>query len=94
MTGIVLSILAAVILVGGIRSISRVSGVVVPLMAVFYIGAGLLVLIGNIGNIPQGVAMIFRMAFSVQFGFGAMAGTVTASMMQAVLLWSGARCIF
>lgn len=83
-TGIVLSILAAVILVGGIRSISRVSGVVVPLMAVFYIGAGLLVLIGNIGNIPQGVAMIFRMAFSVQSVSGAMAGTVTASMMQAV----------
>lgn len=83
-TGTVLSVLSVVILVGGIRSIAKVSGVVVPLMALFYIGAGLAVILGNIEYVPQGLAMIFKMAFSVSSVSGGLAGTITASMLRAV----------
>ena len=40
--GVVLTVLALVIIVGGIKTISKVSSVVVPLMAIFYIIAGLI----------------------------------------------------
>ena len=49
--GVVLTILSLAVIVGGIKSISKVSSVVVPLMAVFYIIAGIIVIIGNIQNI-------------------------------------------
>lgn len=83
-TGIVITILALIIIVGGIKTISKVSSVVVPLMAIFYIIAGLVVIICNIENVPAGLAMIFKMAFSPQAVGGGVAGTITASMMQAM----------
>lgn len=53
-------------------------------MAAFYALAGLLVILGNIKNIPSGLAVIFSMAFSVNSVTGGVLGTVTASMMNAV----------
>lgn len=92
-TGIVITVLALLIILGGIKSISKISQVVVPLMAVFYIIAGLVVIIGNISNIPSGVAMIFKMAFSVKAVGGGLCGGIVASMMQA-LRFGVARGVF
>ncbi len=83
-TGIVITVLALIIIIGGIKNISKVSQVVVPLMAVFYVIAGLIVIFGNISNIPSGVAMIFKMAFSVKAVGGGLCGGIVASMMQAM----------
>lgn len=83
-TGIVITVLALAIILGGIKSISKVSQVVVPLMAVFYVVAGLIIIIGNIRNVPAGVAMIFKMAFSVKAVGGGLCGSIVASMMQAI----------
>ena len=82
--GIVITVLALIIIIGGIKNISKVSQVVVPLMAVFYVIAGLIVIFGNISNIPSGVAMIFKMAFSVKAVGGGLCGGIVASMMQAM----------
>lgn len=82
--GIVLMVLTLLIIVGGIKTISRVSSVVVPLMAVFYVIAGVVVIIGNIGNVPAGLAMIFKYAFSVKAVTGGALGTIVASMMSAM----------
>ena len=49
-TGVILTVFALIIIVGGIQNISKVSSVVVPLMAIFYILAGVIVIIGNIAN--------------------------------------------
>ena len=83
-TGSIITILALLIILGGIKSISKVSQVVVPLMALFYIVAGLIVIIGNIGNLPSGVAMIFKMAFSFDAVGGGLCGSLVASMTQAI----------
>ncbi len=83
-TGIVITVLALAIILGGIKSISKVSQVVVPLMAVFYVLAGLIIIIGNIRNVPAGVVMIFKMAFSVKAVGGGLCGNIVASMMQAI----------
>lgn len=91
--GIVITVLALLIIVGGIKTISKVSSVVVPVMAIFYVICGLIVIIGNIGNIPSGVATIFSMAFSVKAVSGGALGTVVSSMMGA-MRYGVARGVF
>lgn len=83
-SGIVITALALVIIVGGIKSISKVSQVVVPLMAIFYIIAGTIVILINIRNVPAGVVMIIKMAFSPQAVGGGLCGSITAAMMNAM----------
>lgn len=83
-TGAVLTALALLIIVGGIKNISKVSSVVVPLMAILYMTAGVVVILGNIKNVPQGVTEIFKSAFSMQAVAGGIAGTITTSMMNAM----------
>lgn len=83
-TGIIIMLLALFIIIGGIKSISKVSQVVVPLMAVFYIVAGLVVIIGNIANVPAGIVMIVKMAFSWEAVGGGMCGSIVAAMSQAI----------
>lgn len=83
-TGVILTVLSLIIIVGGIKTISKVSSIVVPFMAVFYIIAGLIVIIGNISNLPAGIAMIFKMAFSVKAVGGGLCGTITAAIMNGM----------
>lgn len=91
--GVVITVLALLIIVGGIKAISKVSSVVVPVMAIFYVICGLVVIIGNIENVPSGVATIFSMAFSVKAISGGALGTVVASMMSA-MRYGVARGVF
>lgn len=91
--GVVLTVLALVIIVGGIKTISKVSSVVVPLMAIFYIIAGLIVVVMNIQNLPSGIVMIFKMAFSSQAVAGGGAGVITAGVMNA-MRYGVARGVF
>lgn len=92
-TGIIITTLALFIIVGGIKNISKVSQVVVPAMAVFYMIAGIMVIIGNISNLPKGLHDIFSMAFSLKSVSGGVGGTITVSMMQS-LRWGVARGVF
>jgi AGCS family alanine or glycine:cation symporter len=91
--GILLTILALVIIVGGIKSISKVSSVVVPVMAIFYVIAGLIVIALNIQNVPSGMVSIFKMAFNPQSAAGGFAGTVTASVINT-MRYGVARGVF
>ena len=79
-----IAVFALVIMLGGIQSISKVSSKVVPIMAAFYIVAGLIVIIGNITNVPAGIVLIIKMAFSFKAVSGGVLGTVVASMMGAM----------
>ncbi len=92
-TGVILVVMIFAIVVGGIQYISKVSSIVVPLMALLYMVAGFVVILGNYRNIPSGLAAIFQMAFSVKSVAGGMAGTITASMMNA-MRFGVARGIF
>ncbi len=92
-TGIIIMLLALLIIIGGIKSISKVSQIVVPLMAVFYIVAGLIVIFGNLANVPSGIVMIIKMAFSWEAVGGGMCGSIVAAMSQA-LRFGVARGVF
>lgn len=82
--GIVLTVLTLAVIVGGITSISRVSSIVVPGMAVFYIAAGLLCIALNFENVPHELYLIFMMAFDPAAVEGGVVGTITVSVMNAV----------
>ena len=91
--GIIITVCALLIIVGGIKSISKVSSVVVPVMAIFYEVCGVVVIIGNISNLPSGMATIFSMAFSLKAVSGGALGTIVSSLMGA-MRYGVARGVF
>lgn len=91
--GIVITVLALLIIVGGIKTISKVSSVVVPLMAIFYVIAGLIVIILNIQNVPSGVVLILKSAFNFRAVSGGVLGTIVASFANA-MRYGVARGVF
>lgn len=92
-TGIVLAVLVGLVIFGGIKAISKVASVLVPVMAIFYIVSGLIVIAINYKNIPSGVATIFSMAFGGKAIGGGIAGAVTASVMNS-MRYGVARGVF
>ncbi len=80
----VVFILVLIVVIGGIQSISRVSSLVVPVMAILYFVSALIVILINIKMLPAAIVDMFRMAFSVQAVGGGVAGSVVAGMMQAM----------
>ena len=83
-TGAVVTLVAFIVLIGGIQTISKVSQYLVPIMASLYLLVGLIVILGNYRNLPNGILMIFRMAFSVKSVGGGLCGTLVVSMFHAM----------
>lgn len=71
---LILSLLTLVIVFGGIKSISRFSEVVVPVMAIAYIVLALVIVVMNIGRIPEILLMIVENAFGVGQAAGGAVG--------------------
>jgi AGCS family alanine or glycine:cation symporter len=69
------------VIIGGIKSIGRVTGVLVPIMIVFYMGAALIIILMNISQIPVALEMIIVQAFTPTAGLG---GFLGASVMLTV----------
>lgn len=84
LTGAVLTVLTLFVIVGGIRSISRIASVLVPSMAILYVAAGLFVLLAHYRNIPDSLVRIITMAFTAKALTGGFLGTITASMLRAM----------
>jgi AGCS family alanine or glycine:cation symporter len=80
-TGVVLAALTGWALVGGIRSIAKVSTYLVPAMALFYLVGGLLVVGMHYQAVPQALLMIVKSAFTGQAAVG---GFLGSSMMLAI----------
>ncbi|MDR2459615.1 MAG: sodium:alanine symporter family protein [Deltaproteobacteria bacterium] len=74
-SGLVLTIFTALVIIGGIKKIAAASSVIVPFMAVFYVLVGLIIIIMNINLVPGVLKTIFVEAFSLKAGFGALIGT-------------------
>lgn len=92
-TGIAIVILCFMVLLGGIKSIGRVCGVVVPIMAILYIAAAVTIIVMNAKNLPEGIKEIFTMAFSVKAIAGGASGAIIKSMMDA-MRYGVARGVF
>ncbi len=81
--GIVTAILVGVVIIGGISSIARVTGKVVPVMASIYIVASLTVIIMNIQNIGPAFSAIFDGAFSPSALKGGVIGVLVVGFQRA-----------
>ncbi|MGN7938559.1 alanine/glycine:cation symporter family protein [Virgibacillus sp. 6R] len=85
-TGIVITIFTALVILGGIKSIGRVTAYFVPIMALFYLIAGLIVLIMNASLVPEAISLIFTDAFTGE--------AVAGGALGAVIRWGVARGVF
>ena len=63
-TGVVMAILVGLVIIGGLSSVSRVTMLIVPFMAVFYIVSSIVILASHSAYIPTVIAEAFHMAFS------------------------------
>ena len=79
--GLVLAGLVALVVMGGIKSISKVAEKLVPFMSLFYIVGGLLVLVVNYANVPAAFMSIFQNAFKFKAVGG---GALGFTMMMAI----------
>ncbi|SET37830.1 alanine or glycine:cation symporter, AGCS family [Oceanobacillus limi] len=75
-TGIVLTILAALVILGGIKSIGRVTAFFVPIMALFYVIGGLIIIVTNLDIVPAAINLILTDAFTASALGGGLLGTV------------------
>ena len=89
-TGVVLMVLTAAVILGGITRIGAVAGKLVPFMAVAYIVAGLLVLLINIGSIGTALSLVFTHAFTPSAAEGGFAGAAV----WAAIRFGVARGVF
>ncbi len=74
--GIVLMILTVAIIIGGVQRVAKVSGIIVPVMAVLYILVSLFVILKNIGEVPGIILLIFENAFGIKQAVGGSLGGV------------------
>lgn len=88
-TGLVTAGLALAVILGGVKSVARTSAGLVPAMAALYLGAGLGVVWCCRENLPAGIAMILRCAFTPRAAAGGAAGTL-----MNTIRWGVARGVF
>lgn len=81
-TGVALTVLVGLVIIGGIKSIGRVSGVIVPVMIVFYVVAGFFVIGFNITEVPAAFGLIFYDAFT---GHAVAGGAIVLSFKWVLL---------
>jgi len=81
-TGIIMMVIVAAVLLGGIRRIADVAGALVPLMIVLYVGAALVILVINSAAIPDAFALIFHHAFEPASAAGGFAGATVAAAIR------------
>ncbi len=80
-TGIILAIVTAIIIFGGVRSIATLSSIIVPVMAIIYIGLVAVILIFNYDQIIPMIATIVKNAFGFEQATG---GAVGAAVLQGI----------
>ena len=82
--GAIVTICAALVIIGGLKRISKVAEKIVPTMAIVYIFLGLSVLIMNATKIPAAFALIFKSAFGWQAAAGGVAGFVLKQVLDSM----------
>ncbi|MCB9077647.1 MAG: sodium:alanine symporter family protein [Anaerolineaceae bacterium] len=75
LTGIVLMVFTAIVILGGIKSIGRVTSVLVPIMIVFYMGGALFIILKNITGVPAALLFILEEAFTPTAAAGGFLGS-------------------
>ena len=89
-TGIVIVVLAALVIIGGLKRIATTNERIVPFMAVFFILGSLVIIIMNITQVPAAFGAIFQGAFNFKSAAGGVGGAIIAQAMT----WGFKRGVF
>ena len=82
--GLILTLCVGLVVIGGIQRISKVSEVVVPFMAVLYVGLALIIIITNITAVPGAFVTIIKSAFTGSALAGGAVGSMFVAMQKGV----------
>ena len=80
-TGVVITAFSALVILGGIKTISKASSVIVPVMAISYVAGGLVIIFNNLELVAPALKMIFTYAFT---GEAAVGGAIGAAIRYGV----------
>lgn len=88
--GIILAVVVAIVTLGGVKRIGQVTSLMVPFMAIFYIIAGIILIVMRISDVPAAFVSIFKSAFS----FEAVGGGIFGYAMMVAMRQGVARGVF
>ncbi len=83
--GLFMAATAGLVIIGGIKSIARVTEKIVPIMGILYLVSGIIVILFNIHALPAAIATIITSAFTPEAGYGGIIG---------VMIWGIRRATF
>ncbi|MBA5850211.1 sodium:alanine symporter family protein [Clostridium sp. cel8] len=81
-TSSIITILVALVTIGGIKSISKVAELVVPFMAVFYVLGCIVILASNASVVPQAISLVIKSAFTPVAAAGGFLGSTVKQAIQ------------
>ena len=83
-SGIILTVFVASVLIGGLKRISNVAQIIVPFMAIIYVAVVMIILILNLGKIPAALIEIVQGAFGLRACGGGMFGAMIVAMQKGI----------
>ena len=81
--GLIMAIMVAVVIIGGIKSIASAASRIVPFMAGIYLLTGIFIIVINLSSLPNALLIIVTSAFSLQAGIGGFIGALLAGVQRA-----------
>ncbi|MBQ7953387.1 MAG: alanine:cation symporter family protein [Clostridia bacterium] len=82
--GIIVTICVALVIIGGLKRIAKVSEIIVPFMAILYVLCGLTIIICNITKVPAAIVTIVQGAFNPAAVTGGVVGTIFIAMQKGI----------
>lgn len=83
-SSLMLAVCVALVLIGGVKRIAKVSEVIVPFMAIIYIVLGLVIILCNITEVPAAIVTIVKGAFNPQAVTGGIVGSMLVAMQKGI----------
>lgn len=80
--GVIIAVLTALVIIGGVKSIGRAAGIMVPFMAIAYVVVSFIVLAFHVEYLPSALVLIFKSAFTGQAAMGGFAGATFMMALQ------------
>lgn len=81
--GVIIAAITGLVIIGGVKSIGHVAGVLVPIMALFYMAGGLIIIAMHFDKIPGAFLLILKSAFTGQAATGGFLGSTVLMAVQS-----------
>lgn len=83
-SGIILTVCVALVIIGGVKRISTVAEIIVPFMALLYVGVVIIILITHAAEIPGALVEVVESAFGLRAAAGGALGSIMVAMQKGI----------